>query len=119
MMKRTILCLLIALLLVPIPIGGKASDSTEFDLDALAEDSIFLANILNPSESILGLERNADVKRYPASTTKILTCIVALEQCDPDEPVTVGKNACRLTEQNSKMGLIAGEVWPMIDLLTA
>ena len=114
MMKRTILCLLIGLLLFSV---GKTSDSTGFDLDALAEDSVFLANIENPSESILGLERNADVKRYPASTTKILTCIVALEQCEPDEPVTVGKSACRLTEQNSKMGLIAGEVWPMIDLL--
>ena len=117
MMKRTILCLLIALLLVPIPIGGKASDSTEFDLDALAEDSIFLANILNPSESILGLERNADVKRYPASTTKIMTCIVALECSEPEEKVTVSKHATRLSEKNSKMGLKADEVWSMRNLL--
>ena len=114
-MKRTILCLLIALLLCSV--GGSASDSTGFDLDTLAEDSVFLANIEHPTESILGLERNADTKRYPASTTKIMTCILALEQSEPDEQVTVSKRACRLSEKNSKMGLKPGEVYPMIDLL--
>lgn len=114
-MKRTILCLLIALTLLSL--GGSVSDSTGFDLDALAEDSVFLANMENPSESVLGLERNADERRYPASTTKILTCIIALETCEPDDQVTISKRACRLSEKNSKMGLKPDEVWSMIDLL--
>ena len=115
-MKRSILCLLIGLLLFS---GFKTStsDSTAFDLDALAEDTVFLANLANPSESILGLERNADVKRYPASTTKILTCILAIENAEPDALVTVSKRACRLSEKNAKMGLQPGEVWPMEALL--
>ncbi len=116
-MKRNVLCLLLSLLLIPVCIRTEAADSTDFDLKSLAEDAVFLASIDDPSRAILGLERNADEKRYPASTTKIMTCIVALEACDPDEPVTVSKRACDLKEQNSKMGLKPGEHYPLIDLL--
>lgn len=116
-MKRAVLCLLIGLLLLPLMRGIDSADSTGFDLEALAEDAVFLANIDHPSEAVLGLERNADQKRYPASTTKIMTCILALEMCEPDEPVKIGKQATKLSEKNSKMGLKAGEVYPMIDLL--
>ena len=35
-------------------------------------------------------EKDADVKFYPASLTKILTAIIATEQCTPDEVFTVG-----------------------------
>ena len=104
-MKRVILCLLLSVLLLPIHGNAESTDSTGFDLKALAEDTVFLANIDDPEHAVLGLERNADTKRYPASTTKILTCIVALEHGDPDELVTVSKKACNLSEKNSKMGL--------------
>lgn len=116
-MKRTVLCLLIGLLLLPFSSSIGSSDPTGFDLNALAEDSVILVNADNPAEAILGLERNADEKRYPASTTKIMTCILALENAEPDEPVTVSKRACRLSEKNSKLGLKPGEVYPMIDLI--
>ena len=116
-MKRTVLCLLIVFLLLPIPLGAGSSDSTGFDLASLAEDSVLLVNLNDPTAAVLGLERNADVKRYPASTTKILTCVVALENALPEEPVTVSKRACKLSEKNSKMGLKPDEVYPMIDLI--
>lgn len=38
-------------------------------------------------------EKNMDEKMYPASTTKILTAILAIEHCDLDEIVTVNYNA--------------------------
>lgn len=117
-MKRTILCLLLSiLLLVPAYTNAETDDSTGFDLKSLAEDSVYMVNIEDPYHAILGLERNADTKRYPASTTKIMTCIVALEQSEPDELVSVSKRACNLSEKNSKMGLVAGESYPMLDLL--
>lgn len=116
-MKRTVLFLLLSLLLIPVCIRAEAADSTEFDLDSLAEDAVFLASIDDPTHAILGIERNADAKRYPASTTKILTCIVALENGEPDEPVTVSKHACNLSEKNSKMGLKPNERYPLLDLL--
>lgn len=116
-MKKAVLCLLLCLLLFPFRGTAEASDPTGFDLRKLAEDTVFLANADDPSVSILGLERNADVKRYPASTTKIMTCILALENSEPDELVTVSKKACNLSDRNSKMGLKAGETYTMIDLL--
>ncbi len=116
-MKRTVLCLLLCILLLPFRGIAETSDSTGFDLKALAEDTVFLVNADDPSHAVLGLERNADKKRYPASTTKIMTCIIALEKCEPDELVTVSKRACNLSERNSKMGLRAGEEFRLIDLL--
>ena len=41
------------------------------------------------------LERNAHEKMYPASTTKILTAILVLENCDLDEIATVSSVAVR------------------------
>ncbi len=116
-MKRIVLCLLLCILLLPVRGKAEASDPTGFDLSTLAEDTVFLANLDNPSESILGLERHADTKRYPASTTKIMTCILALELAEPDALVTVSKRACNLSERNSKMDLVPGERFTMIDLL--
>ena len=116
-MKRIVLCLLLSVLLLPLPGKAETTDSTGFDLKSLAEDTVFLARIDDPENAILGLERNADAKRYPASTTKIMTCIIALETCEPDENVSISSRACRLSEKNSKMGLKPGETFPMIDLL--
>lgn len=116
-MKRIVLCLLLSILLFPIFGAAESTESTGFDLTELAEDTVFLVALDDPTHAILGLERNADEKRYPASTTKILTCIVALEQSDPDDLVKISKRACNLSERNSKMGLKPGESYPMIDLL--
>ncbi|MBR4905632.1 MAG: D-alanyl-D-alanine carboxypeptidase [Clostridia bacterium] len=116
-MKKAVLCLLLSILLLPMYGTAETSESTGFDLKTLAEDTVFLVNLNDPTHAILGLERNADVKRYPASTTKIMTCILALEKSEFDEPVKISKRACNLTERNSKMGLIPGETFPMIDLI--
>lgn len=116
-MKNIVLCLLLSILLLPMYGTAETSESTGFDLKTLAEDTVFLVDLNDPTHAILGLERNADVKRYPASTTKIMTCILALELCEFDEPVKISKRACNLTERNSKMGLKPGETYPMIDLV--
>lgn len=116
-MKRIVLCLLLFILLFPVFGTAESNESTGFDLTELAEDTVFLVNLSDPTQPVLGLERNADKKRYPASTTKIMTCILALENCAFDEPVKISKRACNLSERNSKMGVKPGETYPMIDLL--
>ena len=116
-MKRTVLCLLLSILLLPVIGTAESKDPTGFDLNSLAEDTVFLATLDDPTHAVLGLERNADERRYPASTTKIMTAILALELSDPDELVSVSKRACNLTEKNSKMGLKVGEKYTMIDML--
>jgi D-alanyl-D-alanine carboxypeptidase (penicillin-binding protein 5/6) len=49
-------------------------------------------------------ERNASDKSYPASTTKIMTCILALENSKLDETVSVSRQAAGVEETRLKTG---------------
>ena len=60
-------------------------------------------------------ERNSDVNLPMASTTKVLTAIIILEDCDLDEEVTVPKQAAGT--EGSSVYLKAGEVLTVRDLL--
>ena len=58
---------------------------------------------------------NEDEQRAPASTTKILTAIIALENSDPGQEVLVSQRAA--AAEPNVMGLQGGEVVPMEILL--
>lgn len=62
---------------------------------------------------------NVDDKVYPASLTKVMTCLVALEMCgDLDEIITVPESVIANKDPNgSGMDLQSGEELSMIDLL--
>ena len=64
---------------------------------------------------VLG-SRNADVIRPMASTTKIMTALLALEQSTPGQVVSVSQNAADAGE--AEIGLVAGEQLLMEDLIT-
>lgn len=57
--------------------------------------------------------KNPDLKHLPASTTKLMTALVALEKCDPDKIITVGK----VEQEGSKMGLAEGDQVSVENLL--
>jgi len=59
--------------------------------------------------------KNGEEQHYPASTTKMMTLIVALEQGNPDDLVTVSKNAA--STEGSSLDLTQGEQLKMVDLL--
>jgi len=59
--------------------------------------------------------KEADRKMYPASTTKILTAIIALEKSSLDEMVEVSREASSV--DGSRVGLQPGEKLPMEHLL--
>jgi len=61
--------------------------------------------------------QNAEAPMAMASTTKIMTAILVLENCGLDEIVTVSKNAARQPEVH--MELKEGEQWTVGDLLSA
>lgn len=65
---------------------------------------------------VLG-SRNADVIRPMASTTKIMTALVALEQSTADQVVVVSERAAEAGE--AEIGLVAGEQLLMEDLITS
>ncbi|WP_129128475.1 D-alanyl-D-alanine carboxypeptidase family protein [Geomonas oryzae] len=62
-------------------------------------------------------ERNASLRRAPASLTKMMTALVVMERCDLDDVVTVSRAASR--ETGSRIGLRAGQRFRVRDLLAA
>ncbi|MDD4081030.1 MAG: D-alanyl-D-alanine carboxypeptidase [Eubacteriales bacterium] len=65
-------------------------------------------------------EKSADELRPPASTTKVLTVLLALTMSNPEDIVTVSANAASLDkDQHSVIGLQAGEQLPMGALIRA
>lgn len=59
--------------------------------------------------------KNANTPMANASTTKILTCILALENGNPDDVVTVSERACKMPKV--KLGFSAGDRFSLRDLL--
>lgn len=62
-------------------------------------------------------EKNADKRMYPASTTKILTAIVALERGNLNDIITVSSNAART--EGSAIWVKNGEKMTLEDMLYA
>ena len=62
-------------------------------------------------------EKNSDEQRYPASTTKLLTALIALETCSLTETVTFSETAVDLEEGASSIDAVAGEEMSMKDVL--
>lgn len=59
--------------------------------------------------------KNSDVQFEPASTTKVMTAIITLENCSLTEQVTIGENPPYA--DGSSMGLQEGEVYTVEELL--
>jgi len=59
--------------------------------------------------------KNAEERRYPASTTKIMSLIVALEHGNLDDLITASANAA--STEGSSLWLTQGESLKMLDLL--
>jgi len=73
------------------------------------------AIVIDATTGIVLYNKNAEEKRYPASTTKMMSLIVALEHGDLDELVTASQNAA--STEGSTIWLAQGEKLKMIDLL--
>ena len=64
--------------------------------------------------------KNVDEALYPASITKIMTTMLAIEHCSLDEQVTFSDNAINSLAWNcSRIGARVGEVFTMEDCLYA
>ena len=63
-------------------------------------------------------ERKADEKIYPASTTKLMTAILVVENCELDEIVTVSEHAIKIVPPDYvKANLQVGEELTVEDLM--
>ncbi len=108
-MKRTLALLLAALLLllpcasVPVSAGAPGTSARA-------------AFLMEAGGAVL-YEKNADERLPMASTTKIMTALVALDCLDPDALVTVPPEACGV--EGSSVYLSPGEKLTARDLLAA
>ena len=118
-MKRTLSLLFAALLIVAlIPFARiETAHADSFDLNSIYEPYFILVNADTPAVSYRGIEKEADKRVFPASTTKILTCIIALEKGNLDDMVSVSAKAVDFGRGNSLMGLEEGDQYSLRDLL--
>ncbi|GAC1571480.1 MAG: hypothetical protein NVS3B18_04630 [Candidatus Dormibacteria bacterium] len=63
-------------------------------------------------------QQNAHAQLPPASTTKILTALVALANFNPSQEVTVTPAAVHLAWDETRMGLLAGQTLTVQELMT-
>lgn len=88
--------------------------------DAWPEAPEILSSSVLVMDSVTGAvfySLNADEKVSPASTTKLLTCLIALEYCSLDETITYSETAVDLIDRASNIGAVAGEEMSLEDCL--
>lgn len=124
-MKKIIFYIFLLLTLSTPVLADDSIDVDESEISILYETSTYSSNepIIN-SQNVIVLDRKTLLPLYEknaysrvsiASTTKILTCIIALENCSLSEIVTVSKNAATIS--GSTLGLTSNMKLSMNDLL--
>lgn len=105
-------------LILPIaPVFAEENTPERPDLEAFPESSVLLCRADSPEISVEGLEKAPDETAYPASITKVLTALVALEEGNLEDLVTISAYTVDLSRANSKIGAKEGEVYTLKDLL--
>ncbi len=121
--KRTIagiLCLAVFLCLFPLAQASGEYDPTQPETLAARNIRGEAAIAMEANTGEVLFEKNADELRPPASTTKVLTALLALTMAKPEDIVTVSAYAASLDpEQHSLIGLKEGEQLRMDDLIRA
>lgn len=76
------------------------------------------AILLEANTGVVLYSKNIHEKLYPASTTKLMTCLLAAENCSMDEIVTFSHDAVFSIERgSSNIGIDEGQAMPMEECL--
>lgn len=74
--------------------------------------------LINMDNGEVLLSKNAGERKYPASTTKIMTAMIALSNLDLEASSTVSNNAVMsISWDSSKLGLYEGETFNNLELI--
>ncbi len=112
-MFKKLTALFVALFCLTCSLGLEAYALTPPTLDAKG------AIVGESTTGEIVFEQNADEKLFPASTTKIMTAILALEYGNLSDTVTVSQNAVKSLEgSGSSIMLKEGEQMNMLDMIT-
>ncbi|AOT68631.1 D-alanyl-D-alanine carboxypeptidase family protein [Geosporobacter ferrireducens] len=83
-------------------------------LAALDAESVIL---LDQNSGEILYRQNEHKRLYPASTTKVMTALLVIENGDLDEVITVGEEINLIAEDSSKAGLVIGQKISVNDLM--
>lgn len=76
------------------------------------------AILLEANTGVILYAKNIDERLAPASTTKLMTCLLAVENCRLDETITFSHNAVFSLEQGSStIGIDPGQAMPLEECL--
>ena len=74
---------------------------------------------IDANSELIFYEKNKDKKMYPASTTKILTSIIIIENCNLDEKIVISESSISSIPEGYQIAnLVPGEEISIKDLLT-
>lgn len=93
------------------------TDRNNFGLEAVDSQVAKGGGVFNLATGECTYAQNIFGQMYPASTTKILTCLVAIENGDLDKTITVSTHAADQASDSSVANLSAGDVMSLRDLL--
>lgn len=95
------------------------SDQTDVNADAINNLYVGAGGIFDLNEKEVLYGYHLFEKRYPASTTKIMTALLTIKHCDLDELVSVSENAVDMPSGAVTCGINVGDVLTVKDLLYA
>ena len=103
----------IALVMIMSLLGGFQPARAENYPQVVAQTAI----LLDANTGITLFSKNPDQVMYPASTTKIMTLLLALENGDLDETITIGQEVNMIAWDSSRANLRPGDRISLRDLL--
>lgn len=113
-MKKLVSSLIVFILLFGcvLPVFGEESKWPEIKSES--------AIVIDNNTGMTLYSKEADKKMYPASTTKIMTALLVLENGNLNDAVTISETAVNsIDKDSSNAGLKAGETQTVQDLLYA
>ncbi len=93
----------------------KEEKTSSSEPEVLSESAI----LVNGNTGKVLFEKNSHAQMYPASTTKIMTAYLAIQNLDLSAQITASESAVAIASDSSKMDLVAGEILTVKDLLYA
>ncbi len=86
---------------------------------ALEQDSAYVSALaFNINTTEILYSKDMHKKIYPASTTKLMTALLAIKHCDMEDIVTIEEDNCGITVQGAQLcGFSAGDTITVKDLL--
>lgn len=110
MTVKKIICLILCLLLTHTVVWA-ANPVPDFDIVSKT------AVVIEAETGQVLYDQGMNEKMFPASTTKVMTALIALEHGKLDDVITVSDNAVKRAYNTSAVGLFPGEVITLEDAL--